>query len=199
MIRDRQLREISFTSTHKTSETGPFRAFDFFGDGSFYLLDTPGHTVGHLGALARTTSNPDSFIFMGGDLCHHAGELRPTKHTPIPDIVQFPLTDQLRARMSTCPGGDAFRKLNIKRGRKQDEPFFDTQLATDVAQALDTVKKTQTADVQDNIFFIFAHDIWIRGVVDVFPSSANDWKQKGWREETRWAFLSDLSTAATSQ
>ncbi|KAK6082533.1 metallo-beta-lactamase superfamily protein [Seiridium cupressi] len=196
--KNRELREITYENS-PTFQTGAFRAFDFFGDGSFYLLDTPGHAVGHLAGLARTSQNPDTFIFMGGDLCHHGGEMRPTPHNPIPDTVNFPIPDALRARMSTCPGGDAFRKLNIKRGRKADEPFFDTQLAEDVAVATDTVKKAQTADVQDNVFFIFAHDDSIRGVVDLFPSSANEWKARGWREQTHWAFLKDLSMAVAAQ
>jgi len=41
----------------------------FFGDGSLYLVDTPGHMQGHLGALART--GKDEYVFMGGDCCHH--------------------------------------------------------------------------------------------------------------------------------
>jgi glyoxylase-like metal-dependent hydrolase (beta-lactamase superfamily II) len=34
-----------------------------------YLLDTPGHMPGHLGALAHTAK--DEWVFMGGDCCHH--------------------------------------------------------------------------------------------------------------------------------
>lgn len=49
---------------------GPFeRAYDFFHDGSFFLVDTPGHMPGHLGALALTGLN--EWVFMGGDCCHH--------------------------------------------------------------------------------------------------------------------------------
>lgn len=49
---------------------GPFeRAYDFFGDGSLFLIDTPGHMPGHLGALALTGQN--EWVFMGGDCCHH--------------------------------------------------------------------------------------------------------------------------------
>ena len=43
-------------------------AHDFF-DGSLYLIDTPGHMPGHLGALAHTGN--DEWVFMGGDCCHH--------------------------------------------------------------------------------------------------------------------------------
>jgi glyoxylase-like metal-dependent hydrolase (beta-lactamase superfamily II) len=64
--KDREFVEITFQDGFKL---GQFRAFDYFGDGSFYLLDAPGHAVGHLCGLARTT--PDTFVFMGGDICHH--------------------------------------------------------------------------------------------------------------------------------
>ena len=49
---------------------GPFpKAYDYFGDGSFYLLDSPGHMVGHQMGLARTGLN--EWVVMGGDCCHH--------------------------------------------------------------------------------------------------------------------------------
>lgn len=44
------------------------RTHDFFGDGSFYLLDAPGHLLGHMMGLARTAQ--DEYIVMGGDACH---------------------------------------------------------------------------------------------------------------------------------
>ncbi|KAM5476938.1 hypothetical protein MauCBS54593_000209 [Microsporum audouinii] len=50
--------EISFDDG---LEIGRFRAMDFFGDGSFYLLDAPGHAEGHLCALARTTADPCTY------------------------------------------------------------------------------------------------------------------------------------------
>jgi hypothetical protein len=177
---------------------GSFDAFDLFGDGSFYLLDTPGHAVGHLAGLARTTRDHDTFIFMGGDLCHHGGEMRPTPHDPVPDKVEFALPDGLRSHMSVCPGGQDFRELNVKRGRRDDEPFFETQLAADMQQALATIEKTQTADVQDNVFFIFAHDNSIRDVVSLFPEPANDWQASGWRKKTHWGFLRDLCPGLVS-
>lgn len=46
---------------------------DFFGDGSFYILDAPGHMPGHQMALART--GPEEWVAMGGDCCHHRGLL----------------------------------------------------------------------------------------------------------------------------
>jgi glyoxylase-like metal-dependent hydrolase (beta-lactamase superfamily II) len=46
---------------------GGLAAYDYFGDGSFYLLETPGHEIGQISALARVTSKPPSFIYLGGD------------------------------------------------------------------------------------------------------------------------------------
>lgn len=136
---------------------------------------------------------------MGGDLCHHGGELRPSPHLPIPSSVQFPIAEQLRARFSVCPGGDSFKQLNTKRGRKSDEPFFDPVLASDIPLAIETIQKTQDADVQDDVFFIFAHDTAVKGVIDLFPQYANEWQQKGWKEKTLWTFLEDLVACLPKQ
>ncbi|KAI1358053.1 beta-lactamase-like protein [Xylaria arbuscula] len=194
----RELREVDFSDPDRSLKIGALEAYDFFGDGSFYLLHTPGHTNGHLAGLARTTSNPDTFIFMGGDLCHHSGEIRPSPHLPIPADVQFPLPDYVRARVSVCPGAQHFHALNHKRGRQADEPFFDPVLAEDLPRAIQTIKDTQTADAQSNVFFIFAHDMEIKGIVDFFPRFANDWHEKGWKEKSLWKFLADLAPAAAS-
>jgi hypothetical protein len=192
--RNRTLHEVNFSSSHL--QAGAFRAVDFFGDGSFYLLDTPGHAIGHLGGLARTTASPggDTFIFMGGDLCHHGGEIRPSPHLPIPDKVQLPKHDTIRAQFSSCPG-ELFRKLNTKRGRREDQPIFDSATAFDIGAVMKTVRETQEADAQDDVLFIFAHDMSIMDIVDLFPLPANEWKRKGWRDKALWAFLADLVPA----
>lgn len=69
------VEEIDFGSS--SLKVGGLPAVDYFTDGTFYLLDTPGHCFGHMCGLARVTSNPDSFILMGGDAIHQGGELRP--------------------------------------------------------------------------------------------------------------------------
>jgi len=54
-------------------EVGPFpRAYDFFGDGSIYIIDAPGHLPGHINILARTSAE-GSWIYLGGD---SAGDVR---------------------------------------------------------------------------------------------------------------------------
>lgn len=64
-----RVRELSY-ETDAWVSFGPFpKALDFFGDGSFLLLDAPGHMPGHLMGLART--GDDEYVVMGGDCCHH--------------------------------------------------------------------------------------------------------------------------------
>ncbi|PCH43491.1 Metallo-hydrolase/oxidoreductase [Wolfiporia cocos MD-104 SS10] len=59
-----------FLSTAEMQPVGPFpHALDFYGDGSLYIVDTPGHLPGHLCVLARTS--PDGgWIFLAGDAAH---------------------------------------------------------------------------------------------------------------------------------
>lgn len=45
------------------------QAFDFFGDGSFYVLDAPGHFPGHVAGCVRV--GPNSFVILAGDCCHN--------------------------------------------------------------------------------------------------------------------------------
>ncbi|KAK5075253.1 hypothetical protein LTS08_001664 [Lithohypha guttulata] len=198
----RELMEIGFDEEQALT-IGQFRAYDYFGDGSFYLLDTPGHAVGHLAGLARTTNSPSTFILMGGDLTHHAGEIRPSPGLPIPSSIPVDDIPTLAARLScgsSCPGA-IFESMQETRGRKpaSTTPFFEPAMGKDIPLAIKTIEKTQIADADENILYIFAHDSKIRGVVDLFPSSANNWKQKGWRQKLLWRFLEDFEVAAQQQ
>ncbi|KAI4915936.1 hypothetical protein J4E90_004382 [Alternaria incomplexa] len=48
---------------------GPFkRALDYFGDGSFWILDAPGHMPGNLAAAARMQDG--EWVILGSDCCH---------------------------------------------------------------------------------------------------------------------------------
>lgn len=41
---------------------------DFFGDGSLYVIDAPGHLYGHVNLLARVADK--KWVYLGGDCCH---------------------------------------------------------------------------------------------------------------------------------
>ena len=165
---------------------------DFFGDGSFYIIDSPGHTIGHISALARTTTNPDTFIFMGGDLCHHGGEIRPSKYLPIPRDIPPRLPTPISF---PCPGHMVYEELLVRRTGSVDKPFFRPAIGQDIEQTIDTIEKAQFADAYSNIWFIYAHDPSLLKGVDLFPLSVNTWKEKNWREKTLWNFLEDFEMA----
>lgn len=185
----REVREISFSQNGL--KAGDFPAYDFFGDGSFYLLDTPGHCIGHIAGLARTSkagegSDSDTFIFMGGDLTHHGGELRPSQY--------LPLADKLPSELGGKSGSD-FQQLNVKRGRRPDQTFVDPKLFVDEKQSDQTIARTQVADADPNVWFVFAHDTALLEGVDLFPKQVNRWKEKGYKEKTLWHFLGDFVVA----
>jgi hypothetical protein len=82
----REVTELSLAEFNL--EIGGLKALDYFGDGSFYLLSAPGHAIGHLNALARTTAN--TFIYLAGDSVHHLSELRPHGTNHLPQSVPLP-------------------------------------------------------------------------------------------------------------
>lgn len=125
-------------------------------------------------------------------MTHHGGELRPSKHLSLAAAAASVGTE------SETFSGIAQRSLEAlqtSRGRRTDQAFFDPSLTHDFDEALATIEKTQEADGSDNVFFIGAHDDTVKGIVDTFPQTANDWKMQGWREKSLWAFLRDFRGA----
>ena len=54
---------------HKWEPLATFpAAIDYFGDGSVYVIDTPGHITGHVNLLTRC--GPRKWVYLGGDCCH---------------------------------------------------------------------------------------------------------------------------------
>ena len=193
----RDVREISFDGNLDV-RIGGCLAKDYFGDGSFYLLDTPGHAIGHLCGLARVTAGPqkrdNTFVFMGGDACHHGGEFRPTEYLPLPktiELSQYPSWPHRR-----CPG-EVMQKLHHKKSAclpfyevSKDFPFNRAELES-------TIQKMQAFDAVDNVFVVIAHDETLLDIgMDVFPKSINDWLSKGYGEKGRWGFVNDFAKAA---
>lgn len=84
-FQDRLVHEIEFSVSEL--RIADLKAIDQFGDGSLYLLSTPGHAVGHISVLARVnvdSAGVSSFVLLAGDTCHHPGELRPSSAVPLP-------------------------------------------------------------------------------------------------------------------
>lgn len=190
--KDRTLREVDF-SKESTLKLGGYRALDFYGDGSFYLLDSPGHAIGHICGLARTSAK--EFIFMGGDIAHHGGEFRPTQYVPLPkEISPNPLEAPYSAQAPVCPGA-MFEDIHPQKS--SSEPFFkpasgEGAIHHNSAAAQESMDKLTEFDAYEEIFPMIAHDQSLFDVVEFFPKSANGWASKGWRREGRWRFLRDF-------
>ncbi|KAF2843304.1 Metallo-hydrolase/oxidoreductase [Patellaria atrata CBS 101060] len=189
--KDRNFREISFSEQKGELKIGRFNAFDYFGDGSFYLLDTPGHAPGHMAGLARVTNNPDTFVFMGGDCCHHGGEFRPTEYLPLPTTIE---PNPMPERHSVCPGS-LLQRVHPKR--KADEPFYEIapDFPKDIEQATWTVRGCEEFDANDDVLVAMAHDQSLLGILGFFPQTLNAWKEKKYKEIARWRFLRDFADA----
>ncbi|KAJ5385712.1 hypothetical protein N7509_008253 [Penicillium cosmopolitanum] len=166
----RELEELDFTEG--SLKIGRFNAIDYFGDGSFYFLDAPGHSIGHIAALARVTSAPDSFILMAGMDTN---------------------SDNIPADAGVLSCGAVFDKLREEKDMRA--PFYSAArngVSFNADDANATIEYLQDADNRDDVFIVFSHDDTLLDVVDFFPDIANDFMQKGWAKKSKWGFLRDL-------
>ncbi|RAL00165.1 MBL fold metallo-hydrolase [Aspergillus ibericus CBS 121593] len=178
---------------------GGFRAHDFFGDGSFYLLDTPGHCVGHLCGLARTTA--DTFIFLGGDICHFPGIIRPNAKLPFPAHIPTEALDKDPFFPTPCPCS----LFAAHHPRTKDEPSrtpfyevssYDATAFTDPTVAQESVTKLQEFESSPDVLICIAHDTellrYMPTLNDSPSSDLNAWKEKGWKDKIRWGWVNEL-------
>ncbi|OHF01872.1 metallo-beta-lactamase superfamily protein [Colletotrichum orchidophilum] len=200
----REVRELDFGSTE--IEIGGLKALDYFNDGSFYLLSAPGHAIGHINALARTTK--DSFMYFAGDSFHHSSVLRPHGGARLPEEVQLP---------GLCCAGRAFHAVHPVAGNSAalgpyskilgeagsdangipfhalpEVPEGQAGLFLDLKEARETVLAIQRFDASPDVFVVASHDDSLVGVVEVYPEDASGWKAKGWKENGKWLFLKDF-------
>lgn len=197
MCRGHELKEITFDPQFKV---GQFHALDYFGDGSFYLLDVPGHAIGHMCGLARTTSS--TFVLLGADACHFAGSLRPSTYVPLPETLDskaFGLDDYFP---STCP---CFLFGECHPGHSEESKrttsYYTASKAAGSAYvdpnvANQSIEGMKEFDASSDVLVCLAHD---PGLFEVLPllntspkNNINDWQARGYKEKTRWRFLNEL-------
>ncbi|EPQ56220.1 Metallo-hydrolase/oxidoreductase [Gloeophyllum trabeum ATCC 11539] len=176
-LEGRKVTEL--TSEDFTLTLGNFRAHDYFGDGSFYLVNTPGHCPGHITALARTT--PTTFILLGGDTCHHPGQFRPNaaiqRHIPCPSTLlsnlsamHFPKHTPEALTLDSDP--EPFLAIAAEPPTVYDDP----------PTARQSIKNLGMFDGSPDVLILLAHDASIQHLLNFFPQKANDWKERGWKE-----------------
>jgi glyoxylase-like metal-dependent hydrolase (beta-lactamase superfamily II) len=188
----RNVHELAFPAN--SLRIGRFLAHDYFGDDSFYILFTPGHTASHLAGLVRTTK--DTFVFLGADMAHFPGLYRPTPYSPMPE--RLPTATKLDPRFHhPCPCSmftvchrdpENARTSAFYRVSSLKESWFED---ADMAQS--GVDGLQEFDASENVFIAIAHDPALKEVVEMFPkSSMNEWRAKGWDKQSHWHFVNEL-------
>ncbi|RAL08780.1 MBL fold metallo-hydrolase [Aspergillus homomorphus CBS 101889] len=179
-----------------------YRAMDFFGDGSFYLLDTPGHCVGHICGLARTTKH--TFILLGGDICHFAGVIRPTPEVPFPAHFPLETLDSDPFFPVPCPCSIFTDHHPITQIDREKTPFYDisaleASVFDDPGIAQQSVDQLRRIDALPNVFICIAHDPELVRHLPTLNKSPeadlNEWKRKGWKRKVRWGWVNELPRA----
>ncbi|KAH8824851.1 beta-lactamase-like protein [Flagelloscypha sp. PMI_526] len=187
---NRTVTELSFDKTN--TKIGGFKALDYFKDGSFYLLDVPGHMPGHLAAVVRV--KPTTFVFLAADSFHHAAQVRPTnplqKSVPIPLEVLESAQKNIDTTYFRSGGNDSatFFDLHARSG-----PFFDvpeTGFYSDPATARISQRGVQAFDSNDDVFVLATHDSTVYPFVEEEGGTIfNEWKERGLKEKATWLFL----------
>ncbi|KAH8890565.1 Metallo-hydrolase/oxidoreductase [Thozetella sp. PMI_491] len=192
----RQVQEIGYSAS--PLRIGQFPAYDFFGDGSFYLLDSPGHAVGHMCGLARTTAN--SFVFMGGDICHFPGSFRPLPKFPLPDPVPAGQLDSSFPVPCPC---SVFTHMHpsFPKDDSRTSPFFDVSRHAhstflDRDAAAESIQRMRAFEESDDVLVCIAHDpslIKVLPLLNADPTKdINDWKMQQYKEKSRWGWLNEM-------
>ncbi|KAJ7334282.1 beta-lactamase-like protein [Mycena albidolilacea] len=189
--------KIDFTAANLTFSG--LKAIDYFGDGSFYLLNTPGHMHGHISALARVT--PTSFVALGGDAFHHVGQARPRpqfqENFPCPAHI---LEDAKKGISTDYFWSPESRDgaFDLRSRSQQLLALSDTvdSFYADPVTAQVSVEKLATFDADPDVLVLIAHDISLRDSLPYFPAYLNDWRATHLKERTVWNFLEKTNPAA---
>lgn len=203
---------VELGDTEFALEIGGYAAHDAFGDGSFYLLSCPGHTIGHICALARTTASPSTFVFLGGDCAYHCGEFRPSPYIPLPKQIAFKSTawsfpqnaklgpPVLQSRRTLFCAGEFVKDL-IHPRLSATEAFYDTPkepVVRNYIDACDSVAKMELFDAHDDVLVCISHDPHLMSVLPFYPYTLNDWYRKGYKRKLHWEFLNDFDLEENS-
>ncbi|KAJ7327607.1 hypothetical protein DFH08DRAFT_816447 [Mycena albidolilacea] len=167
------------------------KAVDYFSDRSFYLVDTPGHLLGHLTALACVT--PTSFVVLGRDTFHHTRQARPwpqfQKNFPCPTHLLIDSKSTISTDFFWSPGSciGAFDLPSRAEVLLSVSDLPDSFYADPVKVAL--------FNADPDFFVITAHNISLRSVILYFPVYLNSWKASQLKEKAVWSFIDAVNPA----
>ncbi|KAK5168934.1 uncharacterized protein LTR77_006243 [Saxophila tyrrhenica] len=188
-FRERNVIEAPFDM-----KIGKFDAWDYFSDGSLYVLNVPGHATAHVSALVRTT--PDTFVFLGGDVCHFTGDIRPSEYINMPENIPKEGEALLDKRFSRpCPCSIF---MASHPSHSDSEPFYrcasgSSSFYVDPPTAQNSIRTLIGFDANPNVCTLIAHDPAPLKVMPFFPNGTiNDWKEKDFKRQMHWDFLNEI-------
>jgi len=195
----RELIELDFSSGASPLKVGGLRAVDWFDDGSFYLLEAPGHTADHIMALARTSA--DKFVLLAGDGAHHCGEFRPTQLAPLPDTISpSPLEHPTSASVCPC---SLFERVHPNPGSFRTTPFYGAAalMVEDPVAHRTTLDALKTFDASPDVLVILTHDASLLDVLGFFPTDdLTGWEKLPSKKDVgKWRFLNDFRKGALGE
>jgi hypothetical protein len=199
----RDLIELDFSASQL--RVSGLRAIDWFEDGSFYLLEAPGHTIEHIMGLARTSE--DNFLLLAGDAAHHAGEFRPNPLLPLPESIS-PSPFGPPNAVSSCPGSifEPAHPCADSQGSFRTTPFLSPSLLmNEVPEASPATHEALKAlDANPNVLVIMAHDPSLLDIVEFYPKAdLTGWEkedgQPSTKELAKWRFLKDFEKATKKE
>ncbi|EEY20080.1 metallo-beta-lactamase superfamily protein [Verticillium alfalfae VaMs.102] len=172
-----------------------YPARDFFGDGSLYILSTPGHAIGHISALVRTDES--SFAFLGAEICHFGGSFRPTLYLPMPSSISSSDLSRDDNPAQEYPPA-IFTGRHPKAYSCRTTPYYEVCAREDswhvnppVAGA--SIDKLKSLDANGDVLVLIAHDPIASKVLPLFPAGTlNVWELTDWKTKLRWGFLDEL-------
>ena len=194
----RQVIELDFSESRL--KVCGLRAIDWFDDGSFYLLEAPGHTNDHVMALARTAE--EKFVLFGGDTAHHCGEFRPTPLLPLPESISPSPFESPKSpappSSCLCSIFEPIHPLADPKSAFRTTPFYEPApaMVTDAAASRATLEALKAFDACPDVFVVIAHDASLVDVLEFYPKAELTGWETGGRTSVkdigRWRFLKDF-------
>lgn len=178
-------RDVLQIEYHNDLNIGGSPTHDFFGDGNLFLLDTPGHMKSHMCGLARVSADPPRFIFMGGDIAHHPGQIRPSSYRPLPVSRPILRLAGCNEEVKTSDGG-------------LEEPFYEPSPGVhyDLNILQESLGAVRKFDGDDRVLILLAHDSSVREHLELFPSMIKRAFDQRTHHQIRWEFLKGLGSAS---
>ena len=150
--------------------------------------------------LVRTES--DSFVFLGGDVCHFSGMFRPNSNVVMPDpIPSTTRLDSYYPSPCSCSHFTSYHPAYPDEAKARSQPYYGVSshpnsAYLDARKAENSIAGLAEFDEDPSCFICIAHD----GVLlEVLPLLNNDpgaeigdWKSKGYKEQSQWGFLNEL-------